>query len=256
MKVSILVIALASTALMSACVTTGGTRPVSDAEAALANLNLGIGYLTQGRPDAAVNSLERAISLNPRLSDAHSALALAYDQLDEPELAEEHHMRATQLDPGNSEAQNSYAVFLCRRDPVRWDDARRYFDRAVANPRYENRDTALANAGICARRADDPVSAESYLRQALAANPVNVIALNGMLELSVQTQNFLQARAFSQRLASVGTLNSRQLLLCYLVEQELGDARAAENCADELGRQFPGSAELRQLRELVGDAGQ
>lgn len=256
MKVSISVIVLASIVLLSGCITTGVSRPVSDAEAALANFNLGVGYLTQGRPDAAAEALQRAVSLNPRLSNAHSALALAYDQLDEPDLAEEHHQRATQLDPANADAHNGYAVFLCRRDPaLRWPDARRYFDRAIGNPRYENTDTALANAGICARQAGDLVNAESYFRRALDANPVNALALNGMVELSFQTQSYLQVRAFLQRLSGAGSLNSRQLLLCYLSETELGDMLAADDCAEELVRLFPRSDELRQLRELVGDAG-
>jgi type IV pilus assembly protein PilF len=240
--------------LLAACTTTGGGPEISDEQAATANMNLGAGYLRQERPDAAVDALERAVRLDPRLSEAHSLLAMAYDQLDEPELAEEQHRRATQLDPANPEAQNRYAVFLCRHD--RWEDARRYFDRAGDDPRYELRDMALTNAGICARQANDLTNAEAYFRRALEVNPVNKEALSRMVELSYQTENYLQSRAFLQRLSSVESLDARKLLLCYLIEHELGDSRAAENCANELSRQFPSSPELRQLQELVGDARQ
>jgi type IV pilus assembly protein PilF len=208
--------------------------------------------LQSGRPDAAVDALERAIALDPRSAEAHSVLALAYDQLDSPELAEEHHRRATQLDPSNPDAQNRFAVFLCRQN--RWVDARRYFDRAIDNPRYAQPDMAMTNAGVCARQASDLVTAESYFRRALDVNPANPEALGRMIELSYQTQSYLQGRAFLQRLSGVGALGAPQLLLCYLIEQELGDSRAAGDCADQLTRQYPGSSELRQLRELVGDA--
>ncbi|MGW8370093.1 MAG: type IV pilus biogenesis/stability protein PilW, partial [Gammaproteobacteria bacterium] len=83
---------VASAVVLAGCVTEGGepARPQSDEEAAMANLNLGIGYIRQNRPDVAVPALQRAIDLDPRLADAHTAIAVAYDQLDQIELAEEH----------------------------------------------------------------------------------------------------------------------------------------------------------------------
>ena len=59
---------------LAACVTEGPARvePASDEEAAQANLNLGVGYLQQGRPDAAVDALSRALELDPRIVDGKS----------------------------------------------------------------------------------------------------------------------------------------------------------------------------------------
>ena len=250
---AILVFALAASA--SACVTTtSGPRAQSDEEAAIANLNVGVGYLRQNRPDAAIDALERAIDLDPRLADAHSALALAYGQLDEHELAEEHHRRATQLDVNNAAVQNNYAAFLCRRD--RWSEAERYFRRAVENPRYATPAAAYTNAGTCARNADDLAKAEENYRAALELEPGNVDALNGMLEIAVINENFLQARAFIQRAFAAGTPTARHLQLCVLVERQLSDAEAARNCEDRLRSSFPNSAEFGQLREQERNAGQ
>src|SRR5690606_35890592 len=82
---------VAACVLLSAC---GANRVASPNVAAQANLNLGIGYLRQGRPDLAVENLQRALRIDPRLAAAHSALALAYDQLGNVDEAEEHHARA------------------------------------------------------------------------------------------------------------------------------------------------------------------
>lgn len=249
-----LFIGLIAAVSLSACVSTTSEPRPTDEEAAVANMNLGIGYLRQGRPDAAVDALERAVDLNPRLANAHSALALAYDQLGEADQAEEHHRRATQIDPGNADVQNSYAVFLCRQN--RWADAERYFDRAVSDERYPLRAAAYVNAGNCARGANDLTKAEENYRAALAVDPANTDAMAGMIELAVRTENFLQARAFIQRLFVVAPPTSYHLLVCVIVERRLGDSAAAENCARQLREDFPNSAETIRLRELDRNAAQ
>jgi type IV pilus assembly protein PilF len=248
-------LALVAMALAAACVTEGPRppEPASDEEAAIANLNLGVGYLQQGRPDAAVDALERALSLNPRLVDAHSTIALAYDQIEEPEQAEVHHRRATQLDPSDPDAQNRYAVFLCRYN--RWSDAEPYFERAIDSRRYANRQLAMLNAATCARSANEYETAEGYLRQVLDDNPGNVAALEGMVDLSIRSGNYLQGRAFLQRLFAATQPSATHLLYCYVVEDQLGDGGAADNCATDLRTRFPGSPEVRRLTELQGDGG-
>lgn len=188
----------------------------SDEDAAIANLNLGVGYLTQGRAELAVGILERALSFDPRLADAHSSIAVAYDQLGRSEEAEEHYRRATRLEPNNPGAANSYAVFLCRND--RWDDAERYF------------------------------------REALARNPGYSDALFHMTDLALQDKNFLQARAFMQRYLETATANPEILWLCFQIEQQLDSPTRAQACATRLRDQFPDSAEATRLFRLERDA--
>lgn len=249
---SILVLVLCMA--LSACVTTtNGSRPPTDQEAAVANLNLGIGYLRQGRPDAAIDALQRATELDPRLGGAHSALALAYDQIGDSERAETHHRRATQLDINDGEAHNGYAVFLCRQN--RWGEAERYFQRAVDNPRYPTPAAALTNAATCASDAGDYAKAEANYRAALAIDPAFVDALAGMIELAVRNENYLQARAFIQRAFVATPPNARQLWLCVFTERQLADPGAADNCARQLRSNFPNSPELTMLRELERNAG-
>ena len=248
-------ILVVTVALASACVTEGPRpiEPASDEDAAQANLNLGVGYLQQGRADAAVDALERALELNPRLVDAHSTVALAYDELGDTEEAESHHRRAIQIDPNNPDVENRYAVFLCRH--ARWTDAERYFDKAINNPRYTNRTLALVNAGTCARSANDLDAAEENFRAALEDDPANVGALEGMVDLSIRTGNYLQGRAFVQRLFAATRPQPAHLLMCYVVESELGDARAANDCATDLRTRFPDAPEIGRLTELQDDGG-
>lgn len=249
-----LIVGFAAAATLSACVSTSSVQQPSDDEAAVANMNLGIGYLRQGRPDAAVDALERAVDLNPRLANAHSALALAYDQLDEVSQAESHHRRATQIDPGNADVQNSYAVFLCRQG--RWADAQRYFERALDDERSGLRAATLVNAGNCARSANELAKAEENYRAALEIDASNADAMAGMVEVAIRNENFLQARAFIQRLFVTSRPTSYHLLVCYIVESRLGDTAAADSCARQLRGSFPNSTEAVRLRELERNAAQ
>jgi len=241
---------LAVFGMVQACVTetTKGDKPPTEAEAAVANMNLGAGYLRQGRPDLAIERLQRAIELNPRLADAHTTLAIAYDQLGSLEDAETHYKRATQIEPENSSAANSYAVFLCRNN--RWKDAEPYFKHAVDNLKYATPEVSYTNAGVCALKAGDRAKAEENFRAALTRVPTYPEALSNMLEMSYSDRNYLQARAFLQRYMDAKEPTAKVLLMCVNIEQQLGNRDAANRCASQLREGFPSSPEVQQLQEL------
>ena len=243
-----------SVLLLHACASSPGRERLTPAEdAAVANMNLGAGYLRQGRLDLAIERLERALKQNPRLAEAHTTIALAYDRLGSLDDAEEHYKRATQLEPGDAAAANAYAVFLCNREN-RWSDAEPYFKRAAENPTYSTPEVAYTNAGVCARDSGKPDKAEENFRAALTRNPTYADALAGMIELSYDQKKYLQARAFMQRYLDVQQPNAPLLWICFNVEQELDNMPAANRCADQLRTRFPRSPEVAQLQQaLQGD---
>ena len=235
-------------AVLAACAGSGGvSERASDADAAVANMNLGAGYLQQGNTTLAIERLQRALAQNPRLVLAHSTIAVAYDQIGKLEEAESHYLRATQLAPNDGGAANAYAVFLCRRN--RYDDAAPYFRRAADDASYATPEVALANAGVCARDAGRADAAAENFRAALVRNPNYGEALLNMMELSYQQRNYLQARAFVQRYLAALMPTAPVLWLCFNVERELQDAAAADRCAAQLRSGFRGSNELAQLEE-------
>jgi type IV pilus assembly protein PilF len=258
-KASLLRVAalLASMGILYGCATSGasvGSSLSSDEQAARANLNLGVAYLGQNNPQLALEKLERALEQNPRLAEAHAAIAIAYDQLGQPDDAEKHYRRATQLAPDNPAAANSYAVFLCRHN--RWRDARPYFERAAENPRYTTPAVALTNAGTCAMSADQPDQAEDYFRAALDKDKTFGDALAGLLNLSYQRGEYLEARAFLQRYLDAQPATAPMLWMCFNIEQKLGDAAAAKRCGERLRQDFPASEEVAELSRFERDAEQ
>lgn len=238
--------------VLTACAGDGGT--VSDRasanEAAVANMNLGAGYLRQGNVELAIERLNRALAQDPRLVQAHSTIALAYDQIGSVDEAEEHFRRATQLDPTDGAAANAYAAFLCNRQN-RWADAQPYFRRAAEDAEYQTPEVALTNAGICARDAGQVAAATESFRAALTRNPRYADALLNMVELSYQSGDYLQTRAFVQRYVDVRPPTAPVLLMCVNAERALNNGPAAERCAGQLRTGFQGSPELQQLEEQL-----
>jgi type IV pilus assembly protein PilF len=230
-----------------ACAGSGASGRAGADEAAIANLNLGAGYLRQGRFDLAIERLQRALAQNPRLVEAHATIALAYYQAGDLENAETHYRRATQLDADDANAANAYAVFLCNQN--RWAEAEPYFRRAADDPSYQTPEVPLTNAGVCAMSAGAVEQATESFRAALARNPTFPDALLNMMDVSYQSGNFMQARAFLQRYVGAHAATAPVLLLCFNIERELGDTAAADRCATQLRAGFRGSNELAQLEE-------
>lgn len=248
--------ALAAAAALSGCVTTSGfdRKELEDPQdAAQYNLQLGVSYLRQGRLDLARDKLERALKQDPQSAEVQAAAAWMYEQAGLYERAEGHYRTAVRLDPDDSAVLNSYGVFLCFRG--RHEEAESHFLEAAQNPFYRTPEVAYTNAGVCARRASAPKEAEAYFRQALDANPRFVDALLQMADLSFQQENFLQARAFLQRYAESATQTAEALWLGVRTERAMGDAAAAETYARRLKKEYPESAQTRQLLESEPDAG-
>ena len=165
----ILLVSLLSGGLfLSACVsqTTGSIGPQANPEdAADYNYELGARYLRAGNYELARDRLKRSLEIDDKQAIVWSALALTYERLENLRLASESYREAVRVEPRNFDALNTYAVFLCRQGD--YDEARKYFDRAIRIPENDNAFVTMTNAGVCMKQKPDRALAESYMRQAL-----------------------------------------------------------------------------------------
>jgi type IV pilus assembly protein PilF len=240
------------TSMLTACVVTnpssiGGSENLT--EAADANFNLGIGYLRQGKWELAQQKLEKSVDQDGAVPAAHSALALVYENLGKYKGAETHYSRAVKLAPDDASAQNSYGVFLCRRQQ-RPQDAQKYFQAAANNPRYATPEAALTNAGVCMLQLPNVEAAEGYFRQALERNPRYIDALLQMTTIAFDAEKFMQARAFLERSEAVTPSSPSLLWRGYQIETRLGDEKRANVYALRLKDRYPDSTQSRELIEL------
>ena len=162
--------AMAAALLTAGCQTSlnGG----SDASAL--NLELGVAYLAQGRPELARDKLLRATRQDPGSSEAHRVLGMAYERLEDQERAERHYRRAVRLAPRDVEALNSLGVFQCRR-AGKPHEGLELLERAAREAGGIRRAAVYANCGVCELQRDRNSAAE-WFRRALALDPHNVEA--------------------------------------------------------------------------------
>lgn len=242
--------ALAALLVSSGCISTTTGPPEKKADqgnAAELNYQLGARYYRKGDYDLARDRLLLALEQDPKNAFAWSTLGLTYEALGNVRLAEDAYDKAVRVAPRNYKIQENYAVFLCRQD--RFDDARRYFDKAINAPTNDYSEQTYTNAGVCMLQKPDNVAAEQYLRAALDRRPNYGEALLQMSVLFYETGDNLRARAFLQRYLSSNMPTAQVLYHAILIEEKLGDDTARRQYTLQLLRDFPDSAEAERIRQ-------
>ncbi|MFZ2235461.1 MAG: type IV pilus biogenesis/stability protein PilW [Dokdonella sp.] len=219
-------------------------------EAASANTQLGQSYMKQGKYEVALQKLQRALALDPDFVDAHTVIAVLYENIGDSKQAEQHYRRASQLKPKGGDEANNYGTFLCKLQ--RPEEAEKYFQIALADPFYQTPDIALVNAGTCFAGSGKYDAAERTLRTALERRPDNADALFQMANVQYGKGEFLLARAFMQRLDATGAIGPDALLLGRNIEAKLNNAQGAADFARRLLRDFPKSPQANSLRLAQG----
>lgn len=245
---------LAVLVTQAACVSSSNTqrKPSSSEKIELAqtNLQLGIGYLQQGKLDIAQQKLLAAIELAPDLMPAYSTLAIVAEQQGKMSEAEGYYRKSLRLDSASGISNNNYGAFLCKQQ--RYQEALEHYDKAVQDGSYPTPDSAYENAGICAMQADKAKVAEGYFRKALELNPGLAVSLIRMAKLNYDAGRYLPARAYMQRFEEVGQHGPATLLLAKDIEQSLGNVDFANDYANRLKHDFPDADETARLVEANG----
>lgn len=210
-------------------------------------VQLATGYLQEGQTDTALRKVRQGLELDPRNARAHMVIALIYERLGETGLAENHYAEAIGLEPKDPFIHNAYGSFLCKQK--NYDQALKEFEAAVSNPLYPTPHVALANAGVCARRAGELSRAEGYLRQALQSDNKFPLALSQMAIVSFETGNALSARAYLQRFLEVADPSPDMLWLGIRIARELGNRALEAEYEGLLRQKFPDAREIQYLNE-------
>ncbi|MDX1460500.1 MAG: type IV pilus biogenesis/stability protein PilW [Xanthomonadales bacterium] len=232
--------------LLAACASNPPQSESHGREAARINASLGQEYMSRGQLEIALDKLKRAVAADPAYAPAQTLLAVLYERIDKPELAERHYRLAVDAAPEGGDVNNNFGVYLCQAG--RYPEAVPHFMTAVKDPFYRTPEVAYANAGSCALQAGDLDNAERYLRQSLEYDAEFPDALLSLAQLSVRRGDFFRARAFLQRFESTGMESSASLFLGYRVENRLENKAAADAYRARLLTEYPNSKETREIR--------
>jgi type IV pilus assembly protein PilF len=239
---------------LAGCVSTTSGPPQSEPnehEAADLLYQLGARYYRNGEYELARQRLEASIEKNSRNATAYSALALTYEQLDNLRLATNAYESAVRIAPNDFAVLNTYAVFLCRYG--NYDEAQKYFDRAIDILENDNAEITLTNAGVCMLEKPDPVQAEKYFRAALDSKSTYGEALLHMSNLKFREGEYLLARAFMQRYMASNVSTAEVLFLGFQIEDALGAERERTEYSNKILREYPQSPQAKSVLESYSE---
>jgi type IV pilus assembly protein PilF len=238
-------------ALLSGCV--NQQKAAQRRDAAIYNTELGIAYMRRGDLAIAQTKLDRALQENPDDPDVHSARALLFARLQQPQQADREFREALRLAPKNPDFQNNYAVYLC--SVGRNDEGVQTFMSAAHNPEYLTPELAYVNAGICLRASHHNVEAYQMFVDALTIRPNFPQALWQLADLNFSEGKLADARQEIDSFIASNQETPDLLLLAVKVTRAQHDELDAELYARRLQLDFPNSAEARELAYLGHNPG-
>ena len=200
------------------------------------HLAAGREYLVNGRFNEAIYELSTAVSIDPKLSEAHNLLGVAYDRKGLGERAKDSYERAVKVEPDDAQTLNNLGFSLYQNGNYRaaadklkraaklaptderilnnlglalcrlgkFQDAYKYFARA-AGPIMGN-----LNTGRMLERFGRDEDAIRYYEDARRLDPTSTVALRRLVELYKRTGNPQQSQAAFSALATVNVAASGQ----------------------------------------------
>jgi len=212
--------------------------PATKQRTALRNhLVLGSDALQTGQVDEAEKEARAALKIDPGSADAYTLLAVIEGQRGNTSQAGGYYAKAAELAPQQGTALNNYGAWLCGNG--RAAESLGWFDRALADAAYQQRASALANAGSCALTAGQTGRVDRDLREALSLDPGDATALGAMADYQYRGGHYMDARAFSERRLAAAPATPTVLRLASQIEDKLGDKAAAARYVQRLRMEFP-----------------
>lgn len=237
---------------LTACTTTSNSTGNAD-EAAKYNTELGLAYMRRGNLALAKNKLELAEKENRHDPNVQGALALLYQRLGRPDLADQHFRTALRLAPNDPDISNNYAIYLCGSH--REKEGVRRFLAAARNPLYRTPAAAYTNAGVCLRQIHQDQQARQDFQQALKLRPAYAEAAFQLANLDLDQGH---AQAALKRISTfIGSHSATPdlLLLGVRAARAQGNAQSAEYYSQQLRVNFPESNQARTLSRLDHKSG-
>jgi type IV pilus assembly protein PilF len=213
-------------------------------------IELGMGYMRQGKDVVAREKLERALEISPKMASAHNAIAILYEKQGRTELANNHYKKAVKLDPEDGSALNNYGVFLCRNG--KFEEGEKYFLKTIDLPEYRTPELAYENIGLCSAWSGDMEKSERYFKLALDRNKRLPMSLIELAKLKYKQENYLLARAFLQRFEAVSEHNAETLGYAFKIEYQLKAKDRYLNYFERLTKEFPESEQAEEITTKFG----
>ncbi|MDD2747694.1 MAG: type IV pilus biogenesis/stability protein PilW [Acidithiobacillus ferrooxidans] len=211
--------------------------------------SLGAAYLQNGHPRQAIRELQLAIAANSRYANAYNVMGLAYEQLQQRDLARSAFRRALSIDAKNPEYLNNYGAFLI--NSRNYAEAIIELKRATSDPLYSTPQFAWTNLAQAYAGLKDLSAARDALNRALYLVPNYPPALLMLAELDYKDGKADAAFAHLQVVLAQEPDNADALLLAGRIAALQGRTTQAQSLWQRCVTASPYSAAGKQAQQLL-----
>jgi type IV pilus assembly protein PilF len=242
--------------VLSACVSEPrdpsfiGGRAFDAEAAAKTRVSLGLTYLQNGNFSQAKFNLDKALEFAPRSGQAHYGMAFYYQQVDEPELAQESYEKALSFSNNDPDVVNSYGAFLCQQG--KYEKAKEYFLKAVNNRNYISTAETYENLAICSQSQGKNQAAIEYFASALNHQPTRPQSLFMLASLYVEEEQWQEAKRTLFKYERSAQISAESLYLQFQIAQGLNDTKTAVGYGEILKSMFPEHANTKKYLAAMG----
>lgn len=234
--------------IVSGCATKTERVDIDAKKVSVANTQLGVAYLAQGKYKNAMVKLKKAIEFDSDNGNAHHYIAELYRRLEQNELADEHFRQAMDLNEEDSAIKNNYGIFLCGIGSHK--EGIMLLNKVLADPLYSNKGQVYENMGLCAEKQGNIRHTEKYFETALKFNKKLPSALLGLAQINFDKKNIRAASDYLKRHHKVARPTSKSLWLELLIARKKGLKGRSGSLAIKLKQYFPDSKEVKLLNKL------
>ena len=234
--------------IVSGCATKTERTDLDHEKIAVANTQLGVAYLAQGKYKNAMSKLKKALKYDDDNSNAHHYIAELYRRLEQNDLANEHFRRAIELNEEDSSIKNNFGIFLCGIGSYK--EGIMLLNKVLADPLYSDKGQVYENMGLCAEKQGNIRHTEKYFETALKFNRKLPAALLGLAQINFDKNNIKAASDYLKRHHKVARQTSKSLWLELLIARKKGLKGQAGSLAIKLKQYFPDSKETKLLKKM------
>ena len=168
---------------------------------------------------------------------------LIYAQLGDKALAEDSFRRALALNSRDGSAQHNLAYVLCEQK--KFDQARRFFEAAINNPMYQDKDRTRIAQAVCEIQGGQVAAGEALLLSAYEEGSRSPMIANALAQVYFDRQDYRKAAMYASQANVRNSGTPASLWLAIKIEQRLGNQSGAMRYARQLRENFPNSREMQ-----------
>jgi type IV pilus assembly protein PilF len=176
-------------------------RKVDPVAGARARVAIAAEYLQKGQLDQAQQHLLKAIELDPKSAEAYNVMGALLERDGDIDKAEKNYRKALSLKPDYSQAHNNYGVLLFRAK--RYKDAGEQFSFAANDLGYDRREVALLYLGRSALMLNERDKAKAAFERVLKLNSRSPEAALELADMAFDARDYATAGSFYQRFLRV-----------------------------------------------------